>query len=411
MNLFDKILAHPDIVVRPSHAGGEYEAWCPWHPDREGGKPSLGINAKKRIVKCFVCEKGGTKALAQAWDLMNDKPPWKREIEQVFDYLTADGNLLFQVVRFKTKPGMDKDIVQRRPDPDKHNQFLWNLKGIRLVLYRLPELRAADPGEWVFIVEGEKDADRVAMLGFVATTNPQGAGKWRKYYNPELRGRRVVIIPDNDDPGKSHAQAVAASLHGVADLVKILDLDPAVPHKGDIENWLDDGHTAEELREMADATPLYEPSTEAGEASEALPAVEWEPSRLLPRAISIIESMKARGFFVYTGSESFYFDNGKKVLIPLDKDEMALRTYLNVHYNVNRQEHLYMFAFEQMMVDAVQHGRSAKIGKFSYYDDESRKLFLDMGKGKVLRLDGENVNERDNGADGVLFAPNPRFEP
>ena len=66
--LLEKVLAHADVVRAPD-GKGEAKAWCPWHPDREGGKPSLGINATKRIAKCFVCGKGGLHALAHAWRL------------------------------------------------------------------------------------------------------------------------------------------------------------------------------------------------------------------------------------------------------------------------------------------------------------------------------------------------------
>ncbi len=66
---------------------------------------------------------------------------------------------------------------------------------------------AADPNEPVFIVEGEKDADTLASLGLVATTNPGGAGKWRREYNGYLASRKVIILPDNDEAGENHADA------------------------------------------------------------------------------------------------------------------------------------------------------------------------------------------------------------
>ena len=52
------------------------------------------------------------------------------------------------------------------------------MKGVRRVLYRLPELLAR-PDEPVYVVEGEKDADRLASMGLLATTNSGGAGKWQ----------------------------------------------------------------------------------------------------------------------------------------------------------------------------------------------------------------------------------------
>ncbi|MDP6494877.1 MAG: hypothetical protein QGI09_05565, partial [Dehalococcoidia bacterium] len=99
----------------------------------------------------------------------------KRRISATYDYTDEDGTLLFQTVRYDPK-----DFAQRQPDGK--GGWKWNLEGVRRVLYRLPELLGADPSEPVFIVEGEKDVDRLAGLGLVATTNPMGVKKWRPEY-------------------------------------------------------------------------------------------------------------------------------------------------------------------------------------------------------------------------------------
>jgi hypothetical protein len=124
---------------------------------------------------------------------------------------------------------------------------------VRRVLYRLPELLASTRG--IVVVEGEKDADRLASLGIVATCNVGGAGKWRAEYADALRGRTVVIIPDNDEPGRRHADDVAQQLSGSAE-VRILEL-PGLPDKGDVSDWLDAGHSADELRAALLSAPPY----------------------------------------------------------------------------------------------------------------------------------------------------------
>ena len=73
-----------------------------------------------------------------------------------------------------------------------------------------------------------------------------GAGKWRKHYNRQLRGRKVAVIPDNDPAGIAHALNVATEAHTTADTVRLLTL-PDVPEKGDVSDWLNAGHTVEEL--------------------------------------------------------------------------------------------------------------------------------------------------------------------
>ena len=70
------------------------------------------------------------------------------------------------------------------------------------------------PSATVYIVEGEKDVDRLWDLGLVATCNNGGAGQWESRYAEWLTGRTVVILPDNDELGSRHAAQVAQSLHG-----------------------------------------------------------------------------------------------------------------------------------------------------------------------------------------------------
>src|SRR5262249_52981856 len=139
------------------------------------------------------------------------------EFECAYDYRDEPNQVLFQSVRLRlTNPhecpeAKPKDFKQRRPKDG--GGWIYDLKGVRRVLHRLPELIAAPPDATVFIVEGEKDADRLSKLGLIVTTNPMGAGKWRKDFNGSLHGRKVVILPDNDKPGREHAQDVAKQLH------------------------------------------------------------------------------------------------------------------------------------------------------------------------------------------------------
>ena len=122
-------------------------------------------------------------------------------------------------------------------------------KGERIP-YRLPELLAADPSDPVYIVEGEKDADRLASLGFVVTTSSGGSnGKWPELNEP-FANRTIYIIPDNDEPGHKYAQRVAQHLHGIAAKVAIVELpglgERAADHGPDVSDWLDTGQPARE---------------------------------------------------------------------------------------------------------------------------------------------------------------------
>jgi len=171
-----------------------------------------------------------------------------------YDYVDADGKLRFYVFRFP-----QKRFVQAQPDEDVDDGVIWNLDGVERVLYNLPQVLSSD-GKPVVVVEGEKDSDRLAALGFVATTCAQGAGKWDKTDDTPLYGRHVIIIPDADGPGWEHARQIATALHGKAESVRILEL-PDLADRQDVSDWLDAGGTADRLRELMTEAPLFVPSS------------------------------------------------------------------------------------------------------------------------------------------------------
>jgi hypothetical protein len=152
-----------------------------------------------------------------------------RRIVATYDYCNAQGTLLFQAVRFDPKA-----FCQRRPDGQ--GGWIWNLNGVDLVLYNLPEvLKAVQAGQTIYIPEGERDVETLRTLRLPATCNAMGAGKWRMVYNELLSGAHVVILPDNDDPGQKHAQQVAQVLSGIATSIKVVTL-PDLPTKGDVSD-------------------------------------------------------------------------------------------------------------------------------------------------------------------------------
>jgi len=149
-----------------------------------------------------------------------------------YDYTDENGDLLYQVVRYEPK-----GFRQRRPD-GRGGGWTYSLGDVRRVPYRLPELiEAASLGKTVYIAEGEKGCNSLIERELSATCNPGGAGKWNDSYSEVLRGADVVILPDNDDPGRKHAEQVARSLHGIAARVRVLEL-PGLPEKGDVFDWV-----------------------------------------------------------------------------------------------------------------------------------------------------------------------------
>ena len=97
-----------------------------------------------------------------------------------------------------------RDGKPRRSDGD--GGYDWSVKGLNRVVYHLPDIQRK---EAVFIVEGEKDCDRLWSVGLPATTCSSGADKWREIYTEQLTAagiKRVAVIPDNDAPQISRAR-------------------------------------------------------------------------------------------------------------------------------------------------------------------------------------------------------------
>ena len=227
----------------------QYDARCPAHDD---GRASLSVSVGddgRVLIHCHAgCATDAVvKSIGATMADLQPKPVGssRREVA-IYNYRDESGALLYQVMRFEPK-----DFRQRKPKAGGGS--VWNMQGVRRVPYRLPELLAAPAGEAIFIVEGEKDADNLAGRGFVATCNVGGAGKWRAEYGEHFRGRRVVIIPDKDEPGRRHADQVAAALVGIAAEVKVLELPGDCK---DVSDWLVAGGTADELRTLAEAAPV-----------------------------------------------------------------------------------------------------------------------------------------------------------
>src|SRR5262249_20840876 len=84
-------------------------------------------------------------------------------------------------------------------------------------------LAAVAAGDEVYVVEGEKDVETLERAGATATCNPGGAGKWRREFSEVLRGAKVLIVADCDEPGRRHAAEVAETLLGVAASLEVIE--------------------------------------------------------------------------------------------------------------------------------------------------------------------------------------------
>lgn len=214
-----------------------------WH-DKEA---NVGGGTIDLVIRERGCDKAGALAWLEGEGLIEPRPQQAGQ-PTFYEYADENGQVLFKVER-KLKNG-EKTFLQH--GPDGRGGFVCRqgcMQGVRRVLYRLPELLASDPATIVFVCEGEKDADRLAKAGLIATTNPGGAGKFLAEFAPMLSGRRVVALQDNDKAGLDHCADVKAKLEGIAAEVAVLRLPGG--DKSDVSDWLSNGGSAFDLHRRA----------------------------------------------------------------------------------------------------------------------------------------------------------------
>ena len=231
-------------------SGSSWMARCPAHEDRE---PSLSLTERngKVLVKCFAgCQQRDVVEALRARGLWpenlaqstwNEEKPRRNRAENLgpivaeYFYTDENGHVLFRVTRHEPK-------TFRQWRPDGNGGWLPGLGNTRRVLYHLPEVIESPI---VFVVEGEKDVESLRSMGFVATCNAMGAGKWRPEYNELFRGRTAIVIPDSDEPGRKHAREVIRGIKPFA--AGVMTFDISEDGVKDISEWFSAGHSEVEL--------------------------------------------------------------------------------------------------------------------------------------------------------------------
>ena len=237
-------------------------AWYDFEEDQGGGvidlvkrHGRLGISGSVADVleREFGIQKQAQKALEP-----------KQYIQRIHSYYDADGAEAYQALRMYPKSF-------RLRQPDGKGGYLHNIKGIEPLPYNLPDI-IKNPNAPVFVVEGEACADVLSAAGLIATTNHGGAGKWGEEHAQHLEGRKVVVMPDNDEVGMRHADKVIATLWGKAEMIKRVDL-PGLPEKGDVVDYLRQ-HSIEELVSLVQKTPRIEAAPEVAVNDDAPQEIE-----------------------------------------------------------------------------------------------------------------------------------------
>jgi hypothetical protein len=249
--------------------------------------PPKNRREKIEMARYIAQTKGGEvehiiDELTPAGQPFDDKKLTKRGYMRVkiYDYTAMDGTLLYQSLRYHHHLiKNDKKFLLRHPDPYTEE---WIFGQPIKIIYRWPDV-ATNPDKDVFVCEGEKDADRLASLGLIATT--VAGQNWSETAASALRERNVIILEDNDAEGRANAEASAEALRYVAKSIRILKL-PGLKHKEDVSDWLDAGRTLDELTALANETPkwgVFLPFMNLAELDNVeVPEQEWAVENRIP---------------------------------------------------------------------------------------------------------------------------------
>jgi hypothetical protein len=197
---------------------------CPVHEVSGTHNPSLILTVTKTNRILFHCrsQRCDTRHFADIKDHLVEKCGLPRshvggnkytQGDTQYHYLNADETYAWTKIRRVTQAGkkrflcgvLDESTNQWTNGRPANAPLLFNLYAIATVL-------AVYPTTPLIVVEGEKDVLTASGLGLLATTNADGAGKWRVEDTQQLIKlgvRNVIVCPDNDGPGIEHGIHVA----------------------------------------------------------------------------------------------------------------------------------------------------------------------------------------------------------
>lgn len=235
---------------------------CPAPGSHKHGdaNPSLGVgdSAGRALVRCYAgCSQDDVINALKERGLWGEVSPERvtpirqgagRQLVKVYEFRNAADGVVAEHGRFEAAGGV-KSFAWRLPGKE-WSAGLGSTAIHDLPLYRLQDV-LANPDETVWFCEGEKAVEACRDNALVAVCLGGGAAQ-QAFGNTldVLRGRDVVLWPDNDEPGAAFMGRIHALLPD-ARFVR-----PVVPHKGDAFDYFAAGGTVEGLNTLLeDAAP------------------------------------------------------------------------------------------------------------------------------------------------------------
>lgn len=241
---------------------GGYLVTCPIHSDSNPslhiaiGKDSTGKD--RLLVKCY----SGCDSI-EILDYINSnktkpnfspKPATKVKtnfstLVKTYTYRDASGKMVYQVLRYANP----KSFRFRKPTDDLDTYpsgYIWSIGDSDRILYNFDKvLQSISIDQYVWKVEGEKDADNLSELGFTATCNLFGAGsgKWRPEYCDQLENANLICVPDEDESGYIHVFEILRDLLAKNSCKSLRVIFLPVSYKGDISDYIESGKSVYDL--------------------------------------------------------------------------------------------------------------------------------------------------------------------
>lgn len=254
---------------QPKKSGNGYTTRCPAHNDKN---PSLSVTEGidgRVLLHCHsgcqlevICDslKISITDLFPIRSYPNSHIPSKYT---EYTYVDEQNNPLYKKIRIEPgKNGKAKDFYISSINSNGEWKKGFSRTSKRF-LYKINDvLKAIREGKEIYLVEGEKDADRLFQEGLIAATMIEGAGaKIRPEYVKQLQNANIVLLYDEDKAGHSFRDSICRALVNHVKSLKVIKLpglDYKESHGLDISDWLNLGHTLQELKQLVDKTDFFE---------------------------------------------------------------------------------------------------------------------------------------------------------
>lgn len=384
-----------DILSRFSNVtsvgNDQYRADCPACGDRkqhlyikeQDGKLLLDCKKGCKFVDIVAAAGLDTKDCFPPSDTSN-----KMQLDREHFYKDTDGRILAKKQILK-KPNGEKMAVWYRCNNGSYSK---GLNGLKMPLYHL-DLLMSSQSDTVLVVEGEKDVETCEKLGYTATTSPNGASaKWNASYTACLKGKKVFILTDNDEAGRTYGLNAAEIIEKAAASVKVIHaakIYPNVKDKGDISDIVAEVG-AEKAKSMLETAMKKTSEYHISEQVKELPSYFYEKINEKTGEITymiscplLAEHFRANQHYFWLKSQGsgkplrYIYNNGVYSLVSDDEIKSIIKQYITDFMPLSLKMRDVDEVFKNLCCDNVFHDVDELNADENIINFENGLLYLD----------------------------------